>query len=221
MKIRVEQLGLIINNTPILKGISFTVPHGSFVSLVGPNGAGKSSILRVIAKDVAGYSGTVTDLRQGEFTYLPQGLMPPPFLSTIDVVKLGFYGQGLTDHEKFTESNRLLETCGIQDIWSHPFVDISAGEKQRAWLAFALAQAKELILMDEPLAAIDIPARRSFFELLRSVVDEGKTLVLVAHDIGLVREFCDRLIFLQHGQKSFEGSPADFELPLHWRGLFV
>ena len=100
-------------------------------------------------------------------------------------------------------------------------MDISAGEKQRAWLAFALAQAKELILMDEPLAAIDIPARRSFFELLRSVVDEGKTLVLVAHDIGLVREFCDRLIFLQHGQKSFEGSPADFELPLHWRGLLV
>lgn len=213
MKICAKQLKLAINSTQILDGVSFSIPDGSFSCIVGPNGAGKSSILRIITKDISGYSGCITDLRQDQITYLPQDLIAPSFLSTIEVVKLGFYGQSMTNHEKEIESYKLLASCGIRHIQSHAFTNISAGEKQRAWLAFALAQSKDVILMDEPLAAIDFPARKNFFTLLRTIVDSGKTLILVTHDVDLAIEMCDHLIVLESGGKVFEGIPADFQMP--------
>ena len=105
----------------------------------------------------------------------------------------------------------LLEICGIGHIKDQAFTNVSAGERQRTWLAFALAQSKELILMDEPLAAIDPPARRSFFKLLRSVVDQGKTLVLVTHEIDLAIEYGDHLISMRKGKNLFDGNPSQYK----------
>jgi len=212
MKICAKELKFTIDRTRILDGVSFSIPDGSFSCIVGPNGAGKSSILRMISKEVSGYSGSITDIKQDQMTYLPQDLVAPSFLSTIEVVKLGFYGKSMTNHEQEIESRKLLDSCGVLHIELRAFTDISAGEKQRTWLAFALAQSKELILMDEPLAAIDFSARRSFFTLLRTIVNGGKTLVLVTHDMDLAIEICDHLIVLESGKKVFEGIPTDFQI---------
>ncbi len=212
MNIFVEQISLTVRNTSIIRNISFTIPDGHFTCIVGANGSGKSSIMRIISKDITNYSGFVTDIRQDQMAYLPQNIRSPLFLKTIEIVHLGFYGQKLTIHEKNLASEKLLDTFGISHIKNTSFTDISAGEKQRTWLAFALAQSKNLMLLDEPLADIDIKDRKRFYGLLRSIVDEGNTLALITHDIDLVLNFCNHMIVLEKGEKIFEGNPANFEL---------
>ena len=211
MNITADHLTLVIDNIQVLKEVSFTIPDARFTCIVGPNGSGKSSILRTIARDLADYSGFVTDIGHNEMTYLPQDLDTPAFLSTFEIINLGFYGRSLRGDEQNKAAEALLEICGISHIKDQPFTSVSAGERQRTWLAFALAQSKELILMDEPLAAIDPPARRSFFKLLRSVVDQGKTLVLITHDIDLAIEYGDHLISMRKGQNLFDGSPSQYK----------
>ena len=211
MNITADHLTLVIDNIQVLKEVSFTIPDARFTCIVGPNGSGKSSILRTIARDLADYSGFVTDIGHNEMTYLPQDLDTPAFLSTFEIINLGFYGRSLRGDEQGKAAEALLEICGISHIKDQPFTSVSAGERQRTWLAFALAQSKELILMDEPLAAIDPPARRSFFKLLRSVVDQGKTLVLITHDIDLAIEYGDHLISMRKGQNLFDGSPSQYK----------
>ena len=211
MNITADHLTLVIDNIQVLKEVSFTIPDARFTCIVGPNGSGKSSILRTIARDLADYSGFVTDIGHNEMTYLPQDLDTPEFLSTFEIINLGFYGRRLRGDEQNKAAEALLEICGISHIKDQPFTSVSAGERQRTWLAFALAQSKELILMDEPLAAIDFPARRSFFKLLRSVVDQGKTLVLITHDIDLAIEYGDHLISMRKGQNLFDGSPSQYK----------
>ena len=211
MNITADHLTLVVDKIQVLKEVSFTIPDARFTCIVGPNGSGKSSILRVIARDLAGYSGFVTDIGHDEMTYLPQDLDIPAFLSAFEIVNLGFYGRRLRGDQQNKAAEALLEICGISHIKDQAFTNVSAGERQRTWLAFALAQSKELILMDEPLAAIDPPARRSFFKLLRSVVDQGKTLVLVTHEIDLAIEYGDHLISMRKGKNLFDGNPSQYK----------
>ena len=211
MNITADHLTLVVDKIQVLKEVSFTIPDARFTCIVGPNASGKSSILRAIARDLAGYSGFVTDIGHDEMTYLPQDLDIPAFLSAFEIVNLGFYGRSLRGDQQNKAAEALLEICGISHIKDQAFTNVSAGERQRTWLAFALAQSKELILMDEPLAAIDPPARRSFFKLLRSVVDQGKTLVLVTHEIDLAIEYGDHLISMRKGENLFDGNPSQYK----------
>ena len=211
MNITADHLTLVVDKIQVLKEVSFTIPDARFTCIVGPNGSGKSSILRAIARDLTGYSGFVTDIGHDEMTYLPQDLDIPAFLSAFEIVNLGFYGRRLRGDQQNKAAEALLEICGISHIKDQAFTNVSAGERQRTWLAFALAQSKELILMDEPLAAIDPPARRSFFKLLRSVVDQGKTLVLVTHEIDLAIEYGDHLISMRKGENLFDGNPSQYK----------
>ena len=84
------------------------------------------------------------------------------------------------------------------------------GQKQRAWLAFALAQDKKVILMDEPLAAVDLQSRKNFYSILNTVSKENRTLVLVTHDLEIAMEFCEHMVHLHQGGIAFEGPPKNF-----------
>ena len=104
-----------------------------------------------------------------------------------------------------------MRLCDVEHIKDVMFDDVSAGEMQRTWLAFALAQSTELVLLDEPLSAIDKPSKRTFFKILRDLADQKKTIVLVTHDIDLAKEFGDHLISIEYGKVSFDGSPSEFQ----------
>ncbi len=211
MNIKAENLSVRLAGTEILHSISFEIPDKSFTCVVGPNGSGKSTMLRAISKDILDYSGHITDLNNDEVAYLPQNLEAPPFLSILDVTCLGFYGKTISHEEKLEAAHALLEQCGIAAIQSRRFTDVSAGERQRTWLAFALAQSKDVILMDEPLSSIDIPSRKSFYNLLQDIVVTGKTIVVVTHDIDMAVLYSNRIICLDKGVKTFEGDPEVFQ----------
>ena len=212
MKISVTDLSLSLNGINILDDISFDVPGQSFVCIVGPNGSGKSSLLSVLANEINTYDGSVTRLNESQFCYLPQDLPPPPFLNVYEIVMLGFYARDLQKSEKQRSTMELLDLCGVSGLAGSTFTDISEGEKQRTLLAFCLAQSKGLILLDEPMSAIDLSGRQKFFELLKSISDMGNTLVVVTHDIDMAIKYSNKIIGINDGRKVFDGAPDKFKL---------
>ena len=164
-----------------------------------------------IAKNINGYSGYISKVNKDELSYLPQGLSPPPFLNISEVVHTGFYSSTMNKRKKLSAVNELLEMCGIYDIRYRRFEDISVGEQQRTWLAFALAQSKDLILMDEPLSSIDLASRQYFYKLLREVSYQGKTLLVVTHDIDMAIRYSHKIILIEDGRNAYEGNPTSFK----------
>lgn len=196
MNISVNEVCLTINMVKILNKISFVVPECSFTCILGPNGSGKSSILGVIAKEITDFDGTVTGVTEDDITYLPQNLESPPFLNVFELAALGFHGQDISGKEKKSRTLFLLDRFGVGHLGSREFATLSSGEKQRTWLAFALAQSRNVILMDEPFSAIDLTGRKRFFQMLKEITDSNKTLVVATHDVDMANEYSDNIVRL-------------------------
>ena len=194
----------------LVRDVSFDIPDKSLTCVIGPNGSGKSTILKAIAQEITGYTGYISGTKLGELSYLPQNLESPSFLTVFDVARTGFFGQFMAKEEECASTNELLYQCGVYPVRKRNFADISAGEQQRTWLAFALAQSRDLILMDEPLSSVDLLSKRGFYKLLRDISILGKTLVVVGHDIDMVIEYGHHIIYLEQGTKIFEGDPTAF-----------
>ena len=103
-----------------------------------------------------------------------------------------------------------MKICGIESLRTKNIIDVSEGEKQRTWLAFSLAQQKNIIMWDEPLSKIDDHGKRFFAKLIRSLADEGKTVVTVSHDNESI-EYSDHIIFLEKGNLLFQGSATEYK----------
>jgi len=208
MNIEIKEISIQINETMILDKVSCDISNDEFTSLVGPNGSGKSTLVKSIVGEISDYQGDISNVDVTEICYLPQDIEDPPFLTVKEICKLGFYkNSNEVDKDVFLDS--LLDTCGISSISKSSFTDISTGEKQRTWLAFALAQGKDLIIMDEPLSSIDSDSRETFYSLLRDICDMGKTLLVITHDIDMARKYSDSLIVLSEGRVSFSGPTTE------------
>ncbi len=208
MKIEAENLSISIGETEIVHDISFEIPTNSFTSIVGPNGSGKSTILHAISRNIGNWSGLVTNIDQSQLCLIPQNMDAPHFFSILDVVNLGFYGKKITKTEKLETTATLLDKCGVASVKDQAFTNASSGEQQRGWLAFALAQSKDVTLLDEPLSSVDLPSREMLYELLQNFTRTGKTLVVVTHDIDMATMFSDKIIRIEGGLKVFDGSPS-------------
>ena len=208
MNIEIKEISIQINETMILDKVSCDISNDDFTCLVGPNGSGKSTLVKSIVGEITDYQGDISNVDVTEICYLPQDIEAPPFLTVKEICKLGFYkNSNEVDKDVFLDS--LLDTCGISSISKSSFTDISTGEKQRTWLAFALAQGKDLIIMDEPLSSIDSDSRETFYSLLRDICDMGKTLLVITHDIDMARKYSDSLIVLSEGRVSFSGPTTE------------
>ena len=208
MNIEIKEISIQINETMILDKVSCDISNDEFTCLVGPNGSGKSTLVKSIVGEITDYQGDISNVDVTEICYLPQDIEDPPFLTVKEICKLGFYkNSNEVDKDVFLDS--LLDTCGISSISKSSFTDISTGEKQRTWLAFALAQGKDLIIMDEPLSSIDSDSRETFYSLLRDICDMGKTLLVITHDIDMARKYSDSLIVLSKGRVSFSGPTTE------------
>lgn len=211
MKIKANNISIRIGEIDILNRVSFDIPEKSFACILGSNGSGKSTLLHAISQNIKNYSGDITTLNTSEVSFLPQNLIPPLFLSLMDVVYLGLYHRGLDNEHKLREVEKLLDTCGINSIRTRSFTEASEGEQQRAWIAFALAQSKDVMLLDEPFSSIDLSSKKSFYELLQKTSQSGKTIMLVTHDIEMAIAHSDWIVRLDNGEKTFEGDPASYK----------
>ena len=207
----VEGLSVIYSNGhKALDNASFSIPRQSITALVGINGSGKSTLFKAImgfVKSSGGrielFGGSVKDaLKANSVAYVPQNEEIDwdfPVLVK-DVVMMGRYGHmgflkipNDNDYEIVKDS---LKKVGMLELENRQISELSGGQRKRVFLARALAQQSEIILMDEPFTGIDVNTEEEIMELLREMKAEGKVMLISTHNLGSVPEFCDRTILL-------------------------
>lgn len=193
---------------PVLWNIDYQAPSGRLVAIVGPNGAGKSTLLRAVLDLIPRVSGEVqffgrpyAAVRQ-RVAYVPQrNNIDWDFPVTAqDVVVMGLYGR-LGWFRPVTRAARraalqTLERVGLADFAQRQISQLSGGQQQRVFIARALVQQAELYLMDEPFAGVDATTERTIVDLLRELRSQGKTALVVHHDLQTVAEYFDEVLLL-------------------------
>ncbi|WP_413450418.1 metal ABC transporter ATP-binding protein [Georgenia phoenicis] len=193
---------------PVLWDVSFSVPEGRLVGVVGPNGAGKTTLLKIamgLVRPVAGaveIFGQPLDRVRRKVGYVPQrGSVDWDFPTNArDVVEMGTYGRlgwlrrpGRAERET---AERCLERVGMLELADRQIAELSGGQQQRVFLARALAQDARLYLADEPFVGVDYLTERVVVDLLRELRDEGRTVVVVHHDLATVADYFDTVVLL-------------------------
>ncbi|GAA1632100.1 ABC transporter ATP-binding protein [Catellatospora bangladeshensis] len=224
-RLRAEGLTLGYDAQPIVRDLDVTVLDGKVTAIVGANACGKSTLLRGLARLLRPRAGTVVldgramaELSTLEVAkvlgLLPQAPVAPDGITVADLVSRGRYPhQGWfrtwtdRDHDAVA---RALDATDTADLVDRPLRQLSGGQRQRVWVAMALAQDTDLLLLDEPTTFLDINHQVELLRLLRKLNGEsGKTIVAVLHDINLASRYCDHIIAMAGGAIVAEGSPAE------------
>lgn len=199
------------NGVTALHDASFDVPRGSVTALVGVNGAGKSTLFKAIMGFVPIASGEIRlmgrtvaqALKENLVAYVPQAEEVDwnfPVLVE-DVVMMGRYGHmGLMRRAKPADHRAVesaLARVGMTEFRRRQIGELSGGQRKRVFLARALAQDGQVILLDEPFTGVDVTTEEQIVELLRELRDEGRVMLVSTHNLGSVPEFCDRTILVK------------------------
>ncbi|MCC7476848.1 metal ABC transporter ATP-binding protein [bacterium] len=206
--LEVEDLTVAYNEKPVLWDVDLSVPPGVLLAVVGPNGAGKTTLIRSVLgllQPVAGkvriFGRSLAEARQ-RVGYLPQrGSVDWDFPTTVlDTVMMGTYGQlgwlrrpGRREREAAMEA---LSRCNMADFAGRQISRLSGGQQQRVFLARALVQQADLYLMDEPFAAVDATTERAIVDVLRELRSQGRTLLVVHHDLETLNEYFDWVLLI-------------------------
>ncbi len=211
-------------STPVLQGVSFSTPPGTLTAIVGPNGAGKSTLIKASLGLIAPASGhfeffgrSFRDV-DGRVSYVPQRTSVDwdfP-VTALDVVCMGLYRKigwlRPIGHRHRAQAMEALASVGMQDYSKRQISQLSGGQQQRVFLARSLVQGAELFLMDEPLAGVDAATEKTIIDTLRGLRDEGRTAMIVHHDLDTVADYFDRVLLL-NGRIIAEGPVADVMKP--------
>ena len=197
----------------IARDLTAVLPTATLTALVGRNGTGKSTLLRTLAGLLPPLGGSVTPRPTARDVAIvlttPVGVGA---LTVADVVALGrIPHMGLTGRLRdadYAAIDYALQLCAIEHLRHRRIGEISDGERQRAMIARAIAQDTPLILLDEPTAFLDFPAKVSTLQLLKELCASGKTILLSTHDLELVFQLADRLWLLDDGRLT-EGTPRE------------
>jgi len=201
--ITVKDLHFKYQTSEVLSDVAFGVKPGAFVGIVGPNGSGKTTLVRLILGLLKPTRGEIC-LGRARIGYLPQKPFPYSlrFPSTAaEVVGLGLlslkiFPKGLVKNDE-AAIDWALELLGIWDIKHKLIGDLSGGQQQRVFLARALVNEPEVLILDEPTLALDPEARENFFATLKKLNDErGTTILLVTHDIGNIGRYARQLLYI-------------------------
>jgi len=203
-----------------VRDVQLELCSGELVALLGPNGAGKSSLLKLLAGLLAPTSGTVelegqslTRLghraRARSIAVVPQSLQAMPFVDVETFVRQGRYAhQGLLPRSRREDTEavrRALEEADAGDLAGRALDQLSGGQRQRVLVARALAQEADVLLFDEPTAALDPEHQVRTFDLIARLGCEGRLAVAVTHDLNLASQFATRLVLLQEGRVVADG----------------
>ena len=216
---RFEALSASYGERLVLDGLHGEIPSGAMTTLIGPNGSGKSTLLRVLA-GLQSYRGTLTldgrearSLSRREFGRRV-GVMPQQFrtaypFSVWEVIEMGRLPyRGLFAQGSAEDEGRIVaaaERVGIASLLPRRVTELSGGEAQRVLLASVLAQNPPILLLDEPTSALDPNQAARVFSVLRSLAQEGKTVVVAVHDLNAALPFSDAFMALRDGQLMAHG----------------
>ena len=223
-------------DAPAVRDVAFTLGERQLVALTGPNGSGKSTLLKIITRVLAPHAGSVhfenkaiADWPAKEYAkrvgYLPQDPEPAFPMRAVDVVVSGrapYLGRFSWERASdWDEAERALELCDAAHLRDRYLDEMSGGERKRVFLARVLAGTPRLIVLDEPLAALDLSHVQQFSQLLRDVVDRtGCTVVFAAHDLNWAAAHADRMLVMQRGALALDAPPSEVMTAEVMRTLF-
>jgi iron complex transport system ATP-binding protein len=231
----VRHLDVDLGGRAVLRGIELDAQAGEVVGLVGPNGAGKTSLLRALARLVPARAGEVAwngrrvdrmdaRTRALSLAYLPQGQTLHWPLSVRRLVELGRlprlgpFGRLAPVDDAAVEA--AMADVDIAGLAERQTSSLSGGERARALLARALAVEAPVLLADEPTASLDPYHVLEIMGLLRRTADQGRLVIAVTHELGLVARFCDRIVLLHQGRKVADGRPREVLTPERLREVY-
>jgi len=233
--VEVSDVSVSLGSVQALEDVSVDVQRGEFMGVIGPNGAGKTTLLRTISGVIDPTSGSVLVNGQ-DVTALPSressrlvAVVPQETNLAFDfdvreIVEMGRTPyqkrvrlQGETDSEIVDQA---LERTQIADLADRDIGEVSGGERQRVLLARALAQDTPVLLLDEPTASLDINHQIRTLELVKSLVEAGKTVMAPIHDLNLAAHYCDRLLLLSEGRRTALGPPSSVLTEAHLESAF-
>lgn len=204
----VQNLTVAYQKKPVLRDISFEIPEGKLIGIVGPNGAGKSTLIKAALRLIPRVTGEVTlygrpyKEQRKLVGYVPQReSVDWDFpTSALDVVMMGRYGHLGWFKRPGAKEKELalacLEKVGMTDFADRQISQLSGGQQQRIFLARALAQDAQLYFMDEPFVGVDAATEKAIITLLNELKLQGKTVLVVHHDLSTVKEYFDWVMLL-------------------------
>ncbi len=206
--LEVQQLTVNYDKTAVLWDINFSIPPGTCVGVIGPNGAGKSTLLKSCMGFISGISGSVlffgkplSQVRK-RVAYIPQRLSVDwdfP-MTAIDLVLMGCYGKlGLfkwVSKKDKLAAKKALAMVGMEAFEDRQIGELSGGQQQRLFIARAFLQDADIYLMDEPFAGVDMGTEKALVALFEELKKQGKTLIIVHHDLATVETYFDGVIML-------------------------
>ncbi len=228
MKLEASGISVVIKGNPIVTNTSVSVSTGELVGLIGPNGAGKSTLMKTLLGIRERLGGTITldgkdfltltgKERARHVAFLPQERRVEWRLSAYDVVMLGRYphqsGFGAPTPEDRAAVQRALDAVGGNSLIDKPVAVLSAGERARILLARTLAAEAPILLVDEPIAALDPYHQLHVMEILRDRAHSGTGVLAVIHELSLAMCFMDRLVLMNEGRVVANGKPANVLTP--------
>ncbi|GMA47256.1 amino acid ABC transporter ATP-binding protein [Tetragenococcus muriaticus] len=222
-KISVEHLVKKFDDNIVLNDISTTIQEGEVVCVIGPSGSGKSTFLRCLNRLEEASSGQIiidgdqltdknTDINQTRqhIGMVFQHFNLFPHLSVLENITLAPLDvKGESKHEAEKRAEELLETVGLSDKKNVYPENLSGGQKQRVAIARALAMNPDIMLFDEPTSALDPEMVGDVLNVMKKLVDQGMTMVIVTHEMGFAKEVANRVMFIDDGYFLEDGKPDE------------
>lgn len=197
----------------VLKGIDMDVKQGEFVAVLGPSGSGKSTLMNIIGcldtptsgtyvlsgRDVGGLNeDELAQVRSKEIGFIFQSFQLLPRQTAVENVELPLIYSGVHERERRERAKQMLERVGLADKMDHYPNQLSGGQQQRVAIARALANHPAILLADEPTGALDQQTGRQVMSLFHDLNEEGNTIIMITHDIGIARH-AQRIVRLLDG----------------------
>jgi iron complex transport system ATP-binding protein len=236
MRLSAEHLVLGYNHTVIVDDVSLEIPEGQVSVLIGPNGSGKSTILRALSRLLSPESGQVVldghvirtmTTRQvaRKLAILPQQSTAPESITVEDLTWFGRhpYRRAISAP---TAADRAavdwaIAATGLEHLRTACVDQLSGGQRQRAWIALALAQGTDILLLDEPTTFLDLAHQLDVLDLCATLNrTQGKTVVMVLHDVNLAAEYAHQIFVVSGGRLCRQGTPAEVITPELMRETF-
>lgn len=208
--IEIKHLNVSYYEQLVLNDINLNIPKGVMCAISGPNGAGKTTLVKSILNFIPHLTGSIKingkDLKQeiDNISYVPQKeSVNWQFPTTVsDVVLMGTYRElgwlkrpGKTQKDK---ANQAMKQLGILDLANKEIASLSGGQQQRVFLARMLCQDADIIFLDEPLVGIDKKSEQIIMNILNQLKEEGKTIIVVHHDLATIEKYFDYLVLVNH-----------------------